>query len=88
MKQEIIDIINKDFSEDERAFVIEQLSSIKLTHVMVESEMNLENTLFSILRLANGNVSDIAELTEVAKIDFRDVIYWTSLLPQKNIINK
>ena len=77
MKQEIIDLINKDFSKEKRKIVTQCLSSINLTHVMAESEYNLENTLLSILYLADGNIDSIIELTERAKIDFRDVMLWT-----------
>ena len=45
---------------------------------MAESAYNLENTLLSILYLAKGDVNEVAELTERAKIDFRDVIYWAT----------
>ena len=76
MKQEIIDLINKDFSKEKRMIVTQYLSSINLKHVMAESEYNLENTLLSILYLADGNIDSIIELTERVKIDFRDVILW------------
>jgi len=78
MQQRIINIINRDFPEDKRSIVTECLSSINLTHVMAESAYNLENTLLSILYLAKGDVNEVAELTERAKIDFRDVIYWAT----------
>jgi hypothetical protein len=46
---------------------------------MAESESNLHNLRFAILQLAKGNLSRVVELTEHAKIDFRDIIYWVSL---------
>ena len=79
MQKKIIDIIYQDFPEEKRGTVIECLSTIDLTHVMAESEYNLENTLLSILYLAKGNVDEVIQLTEAAKKDFRDVIYWATL---------
>ena len=76
MHQEIIDIINRDFPEEARAKVVECLSSIRLTHVMAGSEYNLRYTLLSILYLAEGNIIELEELTERAKIDFRDIVSW------------
>ena len=79
MQQKISDIINNDYTEDKREIVTGYLSTINLTHVMAESEYNLNNTLLSILLLANGDADEVAKLTERAKIDFRDVIYWATL---------
>ena len=79
MQKKIINTIYQDFPEEKRGTVIKCLSTINLTHVMAESESNLENTLLSILYLAQGNVDEVIKLTEVAKVDFRDVIYWATL---------
>ena len=87
MKQKMLDIINKDFPKETREIVTECLSSINLTHVMGESEINLDNTLLSILYLAKGDVNTIVELTEKAKVDFRDVIYWAQLEQQSSIMD-
>ncbi len=76
MNQTILDQINRDFAEAQRETVINELSSINLTHVMAESEYNLENTRLSILKLAKGDVNRVVQLTKSAKIDFRDVIMW------------
>ena len=76
MRQQIIDIVSRDFPEEKREVVIEYLSSINLSHVMAESEYNLENTLLAILHLAKGDVNEVEELTERAKEDFRNVISW------------
>jgi hypothetical protein len=72
----ILDMINRDFQEDQRALVTQELSSIKKHHVMAESDYNLENTRASILTLAKGNLNQVITLTKAAKIDFRDVILW------------
>lgn len=45
---------------------------------MAESEHNLRNTRLAILKLAEGDLSRVEELTESAKVDFRDIIYWAS----------
>jgi hypothetical protein len=46
---------------------------------MAESEFNLHNLRFAILQLAKGDLARVIELTEHAKVDFRDIIYWVSL---------
>ena len=78
MNKEILEIINRDFKEEQRELVIRELSSIGLNHVMAESEYNLENTRLSILKLAKGNLNEVIELIEAAKIDFRNVIMWAT----------
>ena len=88
MQKKIINIINRDFPEDKKEIVIEYLSTIKLSHVMGESEINLENTLLSILFLAKGDVNGVAELTACAKKDFRDVIYWATLEAAKETFDE
>tara|TARA_B110000046_G_scaffold185237_1_gene226137 strand:- start:601 stop:804 length:204 start_codon:yes stop_codon:yes gene_type:complete len=60
------------------AAVLGELNSIRLSHVMAESEHNLSNTRLAILKLANGKLKRVQELTKSAKIDFRDIIYWAS----------
>jgi len=77
MNKKIIENITSNFSEEERELVISELSSIKLSHVMANSEHNLNDTRFAILKLAKGNLNDVIEFTKFAKIDFRDVIMWS-----------
>ena len=77
MEQKIVDIINNDYSEEKRKTIVEYLLSIKLSHVW-DSNYNLENTLLSILYLANGDSNVVIELTEKVKVDFRDIIYWAT----------
>lgn len=78
MDKIIVDRINKDFKVEEIELVIKELSSIGLNHVMAESEYNLKNTRAAILKLANGDLNEVIELTKSAKIDFRDVIMWAT----------
>lgn len=77
MNKNILDIINRDFHEEERKEVENELSSIGLQHVM-DGSVNLETTRLSILKLAKGDVNRVIELTKNAKADFRDVIMWAS----------
>lgn len=79
MNQKITHIIEQEFPEDQQAKVIQALSSIELHHVMAASAYNLENTRLAILKLAKGDVKEVVDLTEKAKIDFRDVIMWATL---------
>lgn len=78
MNEKILKIINQEFERTEKEFVINELSSITLKHVMAESEYNLNNTRFAIIKLAKGNSNEVSKLTKAAKIDFRDVILWAS----------
>jgi hypothetical protein len=61
---------------DKWFFVKEQLETITLQHVMAQSQVNLDNTYNAILDLCKGNVQQIGQYVDVAKVDFRDVIYW------------
>lgn len=78
MDENIVDIINKEFNKEQAEFVINELSSIALNHVMAESTYNLANTRLSILKLAKGDLNKVVDLTISAKIDFRDVIMWAT----------
>lgn len=77
MDKILTEIIYKDFKPNEVKSVIDELSSITLKDVIAESEYNLLNTRFAILKLAKGNVAQVIEFTKCAKIDFRDVIMWS-----------
>lgn len=76
MNKELLEKISQEFHPGEIELVKNELSSIKLSHVMAESEYNLNNTRFSILKLAKGDLNEVIKFTEAAKIDFRDVIMW------------
>ena len=56
----------------------ELVESIKLIHVMAGSETNLFLTKMAVLKLSNGDLVKLKELTIAAKVDFRDVIMWAS----------
>lgn len=77
MDQEIIYIVNKSFKEADRALVISELSTLKLSHVW-ESQHNLNATLKAILKLSVKGVEDVSYYTKCARVDFRDVIMWAS----------
>lgn len=76
MTAEIITIIECDFVQENRKEALDILSEVTLDHVMANSEHNLRNTRLAILKLAKGDLSDLKEYTDKAKIDFRDVIMW------------
>ena len=79
LSQEIISLVHTDFISVEQQLVIDQLLSVELKHVMADSRRNLNNTRLSILKLAKGDSDAVIELTQIAKIDFRDVILWATL---------
>ncbi len=78
MEEKLHQIISEDFRQIDVNEVTELLESIQSKHVMDQSEYNLLSTRFAILKLAKGDVKEVFRLTEAAKIDFRDVIYYAS----------
>ena len=78
MNNNIVAIIENKFKQEEIQSVLKQITSIQPYHVMADSEFNLNNTRMAILKLADGDLKKIKELTKVAKIHFRDVILWAS----------
>jgi hypothetical protein len=72
-------IIIENFLPEDQDKVIAALTSITLKHVMAESQNNLDNTWLSIIQLSKGNPTEVDHLVEVAKEDFRNVIYWASI---------
>ncbi|MGI1679039.1 MAG: hypothetical protein K6L75_09930 [Cellvibrionaceae bacterium] len=79
MNPDIILKVRQSFLEKEETIVLEYLNSITLKHVMAESQINLDNTWHAILQLSNGDLEELIRLTQCAKQDFRDVIYWATL---------
>lgn len=87
LDQTIIDTINQQFIPEEVPLVINELASLKTTYeqqknTMAASKHNLHNTHQAILKLAKGNANEVVELTQCAKVDFRDVIMWA--MEEKN----
>jgi hypothetical protein len=79
MNNQIQSKIIADFIESELTAALNELQSITLQHVMAESQFNLDNTWFAILKLSKGNLNELRSLVKAAKVDFRDVIYWATL---------
>ena len=63
--------------------VVNEMKTVTLKHVMAESQINLNKTWESILKLSNGDINEIRRLVNAAKLDFRDVIYWANLQDEK-----
>lgn len=78
MNDDLLERINKEFDVQNRVLAHQELLSIQLKHVMANSEYNLNNTRYAILKLANGDLKEVSKLTKAAKIDFRDVIMWAA----------
>ncbi len=78
MEEKLHEIIKEDFRDIDVSEVTQLLESIQSKHVMDQSEYNLLSTRFAILKLSKGDVEEVFRLTEAAKVDFRDVIYWAS----------
>lgn len=72
-----------DFDESDHELVLAELNSITLNHVMARSKNNLKKTRSAILQLSKGDLNELGYLVDVAKVDFRDVIYWASLENKK-----
>ena len=69
-----IEKIKSDFDKQEVEEIVKTLQTISLSHVMANSQMNLDNTLSAILQLSKGDLNKLNELVSIAKLDFRDVI--------------
>jgi hypothetical protein len=78
MNREIIKLVNSTFPLEERDFVLGELNSLTVNDVMKKSEKNLLNAHMAILKLSDGDASQISRYVTCAKKDFRDVIYWAS----------
>lgn len=81
LDQTIINTINQQFKPEEVSLILNELASLKITYAkqkntMAASKENLHNTHQAILKLAKGNINVVVELTQCAKVDFRDVIMW------------
>jgi fructose-1-phosphate kinase PfkB-like protein len=83
MKKYHLEKIQSDFFKSDYDKVVSKLESITLTHVMAQSQTNLDNTLSAILQLSKGNINELEKLIDAAKKDFRDVIYWATLENEK-----
>jgi len=77
MNDKIMQRIQREYNGN-WSFVKEQLETITLQHVMAKSQINLDSTYNAILDLCKGNAQQIGQYVDVAKVDFRDVIYWAS----------
>ncbi|MGH1471650.1 MAG: hypothetical protein ACRBCS_10685 [Cellvibrionaceae bacterium] len=76
MNRDIIVKVKQDFQGSEENIALNHLNSITLEHVMAKSQTNLDNTWHAILHLSQGDIKELIRLTQCAKRDFRDVIYW------------
>ncbi len=76
LSKSIMAYIKETFKKDQHTLVKWELESIRLEHVMAESECNLENTRLAVLKLSKGSLEDLRTYVSFAKKDFRDVIMW------------
>ena len=83
MTQEIKSKIYETFKESDHKRAIDILGSVTLQHVMTNSQSNLNNAWLSIIYLSKGSLGELKKLVTLAKVDFRDVIYWTILEKEK-----
>jgi hypothetical protein len=74
----VLKIVNSTFPIEEREFVLNELKILTIDDVMAKSSKNLLNAHLAILKLSDGDASQISHYTSCAKKDFRDVIYWAS----------
>lgn len=76
--------VDKSFDADDRELAFRKLKSITLRHVMANSQTNLDLTWAAILQLCERDINKLDQLVNIAKLDFRDIIYMASQPPQKN----
>jgi hypothetical protein len=71
-REEVVAALQKTFSEDAHARVLELLNAYG-----VESyERERERVQLAILKLSEGNEEKLREFVAVAKRDYRDVLFW------------
>ena len=63
----VLNIVQRDFAEEDQKEVETMLSSYGEEH---------ERVLLDILRLAGGDKKQVQELIDRAKKDYRDIIFW------------
>ena len=89
MNKDVLTKIKESFIEKNQAKAIELISTINKSHVMGESEYNLNSTHISVIELAKGNLKELRYYVTCAKKDFRDVIYWVSIDEEREkVINE
>lgn len=79
MEKSLLDIVYNEYHQLEHDQIKETFENLASEDEMTNSEANLSNTVHAILKLAKGNMVELRRLTECAKVDFRDVLYWASL---------
>jgi hypothetical protein len=79
LNQQIQSLVKAQFSESEKDEALRELQSITLSHVMANSQFNLDNTWLAVLQLSKGDLPKLREMVAAAKADFRDVIYWSTM---------
>ncbi len=71
-RDEVIAVVQKTFPESAHSCVLELLDSYG-----VESyERERERVQLAILKLSEGNEEKLREFVQVAKRDYRDVLFW------------
>ena len=74
MKEKIKELIRESFSEDDYELVLSELESVNLSHVMANSESQLDSVLKYILILSEGDLNRVERYVARAKIDCRDIL--------------
>lgn len=69
-----INIIKHDFGDSDFELVVAELESVTLSHVMTNSESQLDHARKIILRESKGDLDKLGKLVALAKRDIRDIL--------------
>jgi len=78
MNNEIKKLVRESFSEVDIELVFSELETLNLSHVMANSQSQLDSVLKGILKLSECDPNRICTYVAAAKTDCRDILYWSS----------
>lgn len=73
LPQSVIDMVEKEFSPEDRDGVLQILS----LYGTEDYEREKERVLLAVLNLSNGSREAVADYVDRAKRDYRDVLFWS-----------
>lgn len=83
MSDELKNLRLEHYSAEDRLAAREALATILPKHTM-GGGYNRINTIRAIVELAQGDLEQLKQLVEHAKLDFRDIILWQQMSREKS----
>jgi hypothetical protein len=73
LPQNVLDQVQRDFSQEDRGEVLKVLSS----YGTEDYEREEERVLLAVLNLSNGSREAVRDYVDRAKKDYRDILFWS-----------